>query len=181
MKYARKKKKSPLLWILAVLAVAALAAVLALTLGNGGERSDPTAQTTEAPAETDFGLQDVPREPEGIELETPYITFYYPEEWEGRVEAEKVLSGSTCTLIFRTEMAGKTVELFRMILGREAAEGYLHGTLEDPAAGTINVYSSMNELNPADWSEKDFDTLCAMQERVNDLIGQLTEDQRFTR
>ena len=75
----------------------------------------------------------------------------------------------------------QTVELFRMILGRDAAEGYLHGTLEDPAAGTINVYSAMNTLNPADWSDADFDTLCAMQERVNDLIGQLTEDERFTK
>ena len=61
------------------------------------------------------------------------------------------------------------------------AEGYLHGTLADPAAGTINVYSVMNTLNPADWSDADFDTLCTMQERVNDLIGQLTEDPRFTK
>ena len=181
MKYAKKKKKSPLLWILAVLAVILLAAVLVLTLGGGETRSDPPAETTGAPAETDFGLEDAPQVPEGIELETPYITFYYPEEWEDKVDAEQQLSGNTCTLIFRTEMEGKTVELFRMILGREAAEGYLHGTLEDPAAGTINVYSVMNELNPEEWSDENFDILCAMQERVNDLIGQVAEDPRFTR
>lgn len=181
MKYAKKKKKSPLIWILAVLAVIALAAVLILTLGGGSGEKNPPAETTAPPVETDFGLADVPQVPEGIELETPYITFYYPEEWEGKVEAEKILNGSTCTLIFRTEMDGRTVELFRMILGRDAAEGYLHGTLEDPGAGTINVYSAMNNLNPADWSEADFGALCAMQERVNDLLGQLTEDPRFTR
>lgn len=173
MKYLKKKKKSGWIWILlAVLLVAVIAAAVVL-LGNG--QDDP--ETTLPPA-----LQTEPQqeEPAGIAMDTPYMTFTYPQEWEGKVEAVQTTEGRNTVISFRTEVGGKEVVLFSVILGQDAAEGYLLGQLNDETSGVINVYSLMTEIDPGQWSEKEYNEICAMQERVNDIISQFQEDPRFS-
>ena len=35
------------------------------------------------------------------------------------------------------------------------------------------------EQNPEDWSEEEYTEICRLQERVNDILVQLQEDERF--
>lgn len=176
MKYLnKKKKKTGWIWILAVVILVAVIAAAALLLGGGIPQNDPT------PTET-AGIQTEPpvEETTGIPMDTPYMTFTYPQEWEGKVEAVQTTEGRNSVISFKTEISGKEVVLFSVILGQDAAEGYLLGQLQDEVYGVINVYSAMNEIDPTDWTEKEYSEICALQERVNDIIVQFQEDPRFS-
>lgn len=173
MKYLKKKKKTGWIWILlAVLLVAVIAAAVLLL---GGSQDEP--ESTEPPV---IQTEEIPEEPAGIAMDTPYVTFTYPQEWEGKVEAVQTTEGRNTVISFRTEIGGKEVVLFSVILGQDAAEGYLLGQLNDETHGAINVYSRMTEIDPGQWSEKEYSEICAMQERVNDIISQFQEDPRFS-
>ena len=85
------------------------------------------------------------------------MTFYYPQEWDGKVEESRSISGQTVTVTFQTDISGQKVVLFSVVMGPGVVDGYLLGQLEDPEEGTINVYSVMNEIDPEDWSEENID------------------------
>lgn len=177
MKYLKKKKKAGWIWILAVVLLVAVIVAAALLLGGGSLRVDP------APAET-TGIQTEMEPPveetSGIPMDTPYMTFTYPQEWEGKVEAVQTTEGRNSVISFKTEISGKEVVLFSVILGQDAAEGYLLGQLHDENQGVINVYSRVTDIDPADWSEAEYNEICSLQERVNDIIVQFQEDPRFS-
>ena len=144
-----------------------------LLAGCGG--SEPT-ETTFSEAEI-WGT--APAETLGIAVENAYKTFYYPQEWENKVEEVRTEDGANCTVTFQTKISGKEVVLFSVVMGPDEAEGYLLGQLKDEATGMINVYSVMNEADPEAWSEEEYSEICALQERVNDIIVQFFEDERF--
>ena len=126
------------------------------------------------------GMEFAPEETQGVAMDTPYITLYYPEEWDGLVTTELKTEGETQRLTIRTEIGGKGVELFSLIMGPvEMAEGFPLGTLNHETAGTIQVFAAMNEQMPEGWTDDEVAQFGAMQERVNDLIMQLHEDPRF--
>ena len=122
---------------------------------------------------------DPPEETPGIAVDNSYMTFYYPGEWEGKVEEIREEDGENVTVTFQTDISGKKVVLFSVNLGPGVFDGYLLGQLNDPQAGTINVYSVMNEVASVDWSEEEYNEICSLQERVNDIIVQFYEDERF--
>lgn len=175
----------------------AVAAVLVLA-GCGGAQTEQTQPVTEeetvAAVETTMAAEtEAPTEPsiadgmefaqeaEGLAISTPYITLYYPEEWEGLVEIEQRDTAESHTVTFRTNIAGEDTELFSLILGTsETAEGFPLGMLNDETAGTVYAFAAMNEETPEAWSEEAYAQFCSMQERVNDLIMQLHEDERFS-
>lgn len=152
-----------------------LLAVSILTLLAGcGSKSEETNPVD------DFVWVTAPEETLGIAVDNAYMTFYYPQEWEGKVEEIREEAGENITVTFQTGISGKDVVLFSVVLGSGVVEdGYLLGQLKDPQAGTINVYSVMNELMPEDWTEEEYNEICALQERVNDIIVQFYEDERF--
>ena len=149
-----------------------LAALLALT----GCGSAPAAQT-ESVDESLWGT--APEETQGIAVDNAYMTFYYPQEWEGQVEELREENGKNIKVSFQTKVGEKNVVLFSIVLGPDVCDGYLLGQLEDPEAGTINVYSIINEPVKEDWSEEEYSEICALQERVNDIIVQFYDDDRF--
>lgn len=156
---------------------AALLAVV-MVAGMAGCGSKEPEQTT-APAEEEIVWVTAPAETQGIAVENAYMTFYYPQEWDGKVEESRSISGQTVTVTFQTDISGQKVVLFSVVMGPGVVDGYLLGQLEDPEEGTINVYSVMNEIDPEDWSEEEYNEICALQERVNDIIVQFYEDPRF--
>lgn len=115
---------------------------------------------------------------DGIEVVTPYITFYYPEEWRDGVEVVQIDEETNYTLTFSAKISDNHIELFSIFLGHDSVEGYLLGKLVDDS-GDINVIVAMNEINADDWTDEEFATISSMQERVNDMIGQLHDDERF--
>ena len=85
----------------------------------------------------------------------------------------------TSTVTFKSP-DGETT-LFSLIFSPEAGEpGYKMGTLNDPTAGAINVFTDISDLPKEQLSDQQYSDLCAMQERVNDLIAQLYQDSRFS-
>jgi len=131
----------------------------------------------EEPQET-YGTEFIP-EDTGIEFTTPYIKLRYPEELQGKVELTHSTEGKKHTVAFKTP-DGETT-LFSLIFSPDAGEpGYKMGTLNDPTAGAINVFTDISDLPKEQLSDQQYSDLCAMQERVNDLIAQLHEDPRFS-
>ncbi len=196
MKKGEKRKRG---WLEGVGAAVIVVVAAALVLAGCG-REDPPEPTTPPtltestnppnptdppdstePSETTNPWPDEDVEPEtGIAVETRYITFTYPSEWKGKVDVLQSTEGRNHVVTFQTEVADRKVELFSLILGMDAAKGYLLGQLEDSDAGTINVICAMGQINAADWTEEEYTDLCNMQERVNDILAQVQQDLRFT-
>lgn len=152
----------------------ALLLMAAVVLTGCGSKEPEQTEPTEIIWET------APAETLGIAVDNAYMTFYYPQEWDGRVEEVREETDGNVMVTFRTDISGKEVVLFSVVMGPGVVEeGYLLGQLEDPAAGTVNVYSVMNEVIPEEWSEEEYNEICSLQERVNDIIVQFYEDERF--
>lgn len=156
---------------IALVLVMVMAATAALT---GCGKSEP-AEAAVSEAEI-WGT--APEETLGIAVENDYMTFYYPQEWEGKVEEVRVEDGEKCTVTFQTRISGEEVVLFSIVVGPEESDGYLLGWLEE-GENRINVYSVMNEIDSGEWSEEAYNEICSLQERVNDIIVQFYEDERF--
>ena len=152
----------------------ALLMMAAVALTGCGSKEPKQTEPTEIVWET------APAETLGIAVDNVYMTFYYPQDWEGKLEEVREEKDGNVTVTFRTEISGKEVVLFSVVMGPGVVEeGYLLGQLEDPQAGTINVYTVMNEIIPEGWSEEEYNEICSLQERVNDIIVQFYEDPRF--
>lgn len=123
-------------------------------------------------------LDEIPEETKGIEVQTEYFTFEYLKEWENKVEEVHTQEGRNSVVTFRTKVSERDVVLFSVILGPDEADGYLLGYLKD-GEEMINVYAAVNDMPAEDWSEEEYQEICAMQERVNDIIVQFYEDERF--
>ena len=149
--------------------------ILCLAVLSGcGENT--TAESATDPVET---WETAPPETLGVAVDNSYMTFYYPQEWEGKVEEIREENDGNMIVTFRTDISGEEVVLFSIAMGPGSVDGYLLGWLDDPQAGEIYVYSIMSEIGPDDWSEEEYDQICALQERVNDIIVQFYQDERF--
>lgn len=156
-------------------------ALLLLALLTGcAKTEEPARETTTQPTKTTAATEpeQILAPVSGIPVETPYITFYCPEDWENSVHRDVVRQDSNYVLSFQLTTVETPVTLFSLSVGPEEAEGYYLGFLEDET-GRIFVYSQVNEQTPEEWSAEDYAEICHQQERVNDLILQLHEDERF--
>ena len=151
--------------------------LMALILTGCGENPQAEDVGTTLNEEEIWGT--VPEETLGIAVDTPYMTFYYPEEWRDKVEIEHSSNGANSVTTFHTEISGKRVELFSVILGADEDEGYLLGQLKNEMDGTVNVYTLVYEVSAEDWTEEEYSEICSLQERINDIIIQFYEDERF--
>lgn len=137
---------------------------------------EPTPEPTPTPLPngSEFMTETV-----GEAVETPYITLYCPEDWAGIVDAEHRTEDGMYKLSFSTYFSGKKAELFTLMMGEsDTAEGFPLGMLKEDS-GTTYIFIAMNEQDSSEWSPEDYGKLCSMQERVNDLIMQFHEDERF--
>lgn len=114
---------------------------------------------------------------DGIPVETPYITFYYPKSWTELTAASVTENGENCTVTFRATVGQQgEKDLFALVIGPDTEqEGFFYGTLDG-----MNVYSLMYEYNTDGWSEEDRMELDRQQGYVNELFLQLHETPGFT-
>lgn len=169
-------------WSVSLISVILMAVtIVALLLTACGEQArseeTDTTETTLHDEEEIWGT--APEETLGVAVDTPYISFCYPEEWRDKVESELSSEGANSVVTFRTEISGKKVELFSIAMGPDECAGYLLGKLNDETEGAIKVYTVVNEIDINDWSQEEYGQICAMQERINDIIVQINEDERF--
>ena len=172
MELFREKKWLPIL--AAVLLVAAIGIAFWIALREGTSPDD----VPEPAVEDEAVWGTAPEETLGIAVQTPYLTFHYPKDWEDMTVENLSEDGRSLT-VFRTELSGETAELFSVILSPKEEEDYLLGRLNLQDGSSVNVYTCVNELDTAMWSEEDYATLCIMQERINDIIAQIYENAAF--
>ena len=120
----------------------------------------------------------MPEETKGIEVQTDYFTFEYPKEWENKVTEVHTQEGNNCVVSFKTDISGQDVLLFSVILGSDPSDGFLLGKLED-GDDVVYVYTAVNDMPAEDWSEEEYNEICSLQERINEIIMQFHEDERF--
>jgi len=178
-------KEKRIVIILAVLLVISLAAngVLAAKLMRQPE--DPSLslydpeyavgrdEQTVIPAET--------TEPAEVqELSDRYITLVCPSDLSGRINVATTEQEDGVSMAFSGLFDGKEVELFVISLTKAESEDYILGEFRDENDGKFQVVMRMNEIYPQEWPEDVYNEICALQERVNDIIIQFYEDERFT-
>lgn len=181
MKLNKKRKKQIFLLEVVIIVVFIIIAVVMFGKMNqdknsDGDQSGEVDSTMVTPDEN--GEQFLPEEPEGIALETDYISLTYPEELDEDVKVKESKKKDVVKITFSAKELDK-LELFTIILSKSEQEGTRLGVLEDPEEGDIIVTMDMNEQNAQDWSDEEFEKINALQERVNDIIIQFFEDPRF--
>lgn len=186
------KKLSKTTILLLIIIAVLLAAVLTLSILLIGQKSQNvpqpipedkppvSEQIPEEQTEPEATEEIVPEEPTGTLLDTKYITLVFPEDLQGQMEPSVEDTDTGTAVQFASEVSGKKLELFTILMTTDTAEGFLLGTLNHEEAGKIQVYMQMNEQNPDDWSAEDYQNIGTLQERVNDMIIQFHEDARFT-
>lgn len=124
------------------------------------------------------GTEFIPKDT-GVEFTTPYKTLLYPKELQGKVTIDHLNEEGKYSVVFNEKESG--VMLFSVTFAKNdaAVEGYVIGTLTHETEGDIKVCVNVNEQTPEQWSEQQYNDFCAMQERINDLMVQFYEDERF--
>lgn len=199
MKYLKKKKRSPLPWILAVLTVILVGLILVLALLPGGDEKVPSGETTvpteeiqpgEATVPTgETGTEEEPSRPaqdttdpedaplpndqtkEDLRIETPYGTLVYPGEWAGLLQVDHV-SGESYKVIFTAKLdSGIKQELFTISFGG-SKDGAL-GTVK-VSGKEVSVHVTAVEIKPgANWTDNDISAVFSMQEALNQVLSGL--------
>lgn len=191
MKYARKKKNSPLIPILCLL-TAVLIGLIGLVVWletrktpaleaettiptQVTETAEPTTEptevteATEAPAETptEAPVTEPTAPKDMIELDTPYGSLYFPGMWEDLLHIDAV-EGETYRMEFGCRFEdGAVYPLFDITFG--TTDGILLGTVADAGNKQIPVAIRFWEPDEALKGEN-LNTFQAMQEDANRLI-----------
>lgn len=188
-KYLKKKEILGWIWVLILAILLIVGAVAAFALIDAGQEpaeqpsgpqvseepsSDPDeTEDTSVPEDTTEAAKDPPVlvEFQNGQIHTPYLTLYYPESFE-----DCLLITNSCrepyTLEFYAVLPERAEQrLFDLRLG-EGADGNL-GTVTTEA-GQIPVSATVYFFTPdSTWEQGEIDTILAMQEAFNELIGKL--------
>lgn len=109
-----------------------------------------------------------------------YFDLICPSDLNGRIYVDSVTQEDDVRLIFTATVEGNNVELFAISLTKAEPEDYILGQYQDKEAGQFYVGMRVNEINPEEWSEAAYDEINALQERVNDFIIQINENEGFS-
>lgn len=123
--------------------------------------------------------QTEPLEEPALPLPTNYIVLTCPADLKDdvNVRCEDLKDGQQ--IVFMTDLAGEELELFRFSISTSVDDGFLLGVLEDEVSGSLMVCVHVQEYQNGNWKPEDFNRLNSLQERVNDIIIQFYEDERF--
>lgn len=197
MKHAKERKVSGLLIAIIVVAVLLVAVIgLILWLEFGGQNVRPTPQTPSAsqpvqkptapgsqneatkPADAtkpSVSVDDYEQLQANGAIGTPYLTLYYSTELVDNL-AVVHNEGTPYTVEFYAILEDKQEQRLFDILFGDGKEGNLGVIRTD--AGEISVSMVIYEFTPDEtWTQGEIDTVLAMQDVANDLVGQLMEYQ----
>lgn len=158
---------------------------LGILLTGCGERPALTDTSTEANPISDHGLEneslwpEAPDETLGVCVDTPYINFYYPQELLDKIIPESTVTEDKSVTLFYAEISGKRAELFSIILGAEQDGAYLLGWLPDESGAKFAVSALVHEVDSSDWTDAEYSEICSLQERMNDIIGEIQKYEGF--
>ena len=115
-----------------------------------------------------------------VEIPLKLISLNYPEDLADKLSVESKEDDTGAELRFSGEFSGKKLELFGFVISHSnEAEGFVLGTIKDAEKGSFFVIMQVEEINPDGWTEAEYADICALQERVNDIIVQFYADPRF--
>ena len=114
-----------------------------------------------------------------IPVPTKYIVLSYPAELEGEVKVAYQETDNGQTIHFITDFTGDELELFRFSIGKDVADGYQLGVLEDEELGSLNVCVSVKEYTNGTFKPEEYNKLNMLQGYVNEIIVQFYADSRF--
>ncbi len=158
-------RKKLYLILLVLLAIAAIALVLFLCLtGDSEEPSQIESTSTQ-------------RENAQLQIDTTYITLYFPGEYIGYLQHEQFHDGNMTSECFSLVYKGTKTELFRIYFGNEALspEGYLH-TEQGPISVSV-VAANATDAKFA--NEEARELYYRLLEQMNDVIATIRADARF--
>lgn len=116
----------------------------------------------------------------GVEMWNPYKPLYFPADLVNQVYPLLAEDGLNYYYEFHITVEEQDVLLLSIILGPDdVSEGKLLGQLNTADSGMIKVYVVTAEIDPADWSEEQFQDIVAKQQRINDITAQLYQDENF--
>ena len=115
-----------------------------------------------------------------MDIPLKLISLNYPEELADRLSVETKEDETGAELRFSGDFNGKQLELFGFVIAQSnEAEGFVLGTIKDAEKGSFFVIMQVEEINPNGWTDEEYADICALQERVNDIIVQFYNDPRF--
>lgn len=114
-----------------------------------------------------------------IQINTPYATLSYPEQWEDYLRVEQIHMDMGMIVMFMGRVGNVEVELFNISFG---GTGGIPVGIYTPDNGVpMDVTAEMWMFSQdAGWSDEDYARLVAMQEAMNDVIEKLCMDDSIT-
>ncbi len=112
-------------------------------------------------------------------IPSQYITLFFPKDVVGRLDVVVSEDEDSTVMTFSGIFDGKEVKLFEICLTKTQAEGYVLGEFNHSDHGKLSVVMHMAEIPAEEWSEEVYSEISVMQERVNDIIAQFYDDDRF--
>lgn len=115
-----------------------------------------------------------------VEIPLKLVSLNYPEDLADKLFVETKEDDTGAELRFSGKFSGKELELFSFDLAQSNdTDGFILGTIKDAQKGSFFVIMHVGEISPNGWSEAEYAEICALQERVNDIIVQFYNDPRF--
>lgn len=115
---------------------------------------------------------------EMFEIENPYCTIQYPIEWQERLITKENTEGEVYSKIFSCMVNEQEVEIFRIYFGEVNFGNYIGSIEKDGVKIPVNITISEFERGE-NWTEDDFNTICAMQEAINNVIWSVKQNENY--
>ncbi len=144
------------------------------------QEENVTVAETENTASNQSEIFELPQDTlaKDIVIETDYADLYVPGIWEDSIKTIAEKSEFSETIKFIGTVGDKEQELFNISFGGD--DGIPIGIYTDADGYSMDVTVKYIDFEPDNsWSEKEIDTICAMQETINHIFEQLGNDERF--
>lgn len=111
-------------------------------------------------------------------IETKYGDLYYPEKWRDSVNVTFDEDNDPYKVHFVKETDEKNIPLFDLVFDSEQGQ-YLGILTIDEKDINVNVIFYDGDIDENDYSEEEYNDLCAMCEDINVIISKLIEGGNF--
>ena len=175
------KNNKKLVVMLAVILIVLIGIAVALFM-KGNSSKDEVKEKVESQESTEgedviSTVEQQIKDEEAYCIETEYVNLYYPKKWKDNIETE-ILNEEGYVVEFYGKVEGKDRQkLFEVVFNGDAS--MMAGTIEGEEG---NTYVGFNFAEPEmgdDWTDEEVNTIYAMQEDLNYLIGMLEKEDGY--